>query len=93
MAGNAGSFVRFGKREVCYWLGREFWGRGVATEALQALLELVPERPLYARVAKRNPASRRVAEKCGFMVFSEDAYEERGERIEEYLLRLGPPEP
>ena len=57
----------FGEPEVGYWLAREFWGRGVATGALRILLEEVRIRPLFARVAERNVASRRVLEKCGFV--------------------------
>jgi RimJ/RimL family protein N-acetyltransferase len=68
VAGNVVSFERDGRREVGYWVGREFWGRGVATRALAAFLGLVPARPLYAGVAPHNAASIRVLEKCGFTV-------------------------
>ena len=34
VAGNIVSFVNSGEREVGYWIGRGFWGRGVATRAL-----------------------------------------------------------
>ncbi|MFL7870775.1 MAG: GNAT family N-acetyltransferase, partial [Anaerolineales bacterium] len=34
VAGNVLSFEMEGKREVGYWLGREFWGKGIATVAL-----------------------------------------------------------
>mgnify|MGYP002354569524 FL=1 len=34
VAGNVVSFILEGRREVGYWLGREFWGRGIATAAL-----------------------------------------------------------
>lgn len=39
VAGHVSSFEMFGHREVTYWLGRSFWGRGLATRALSALLE------------------------------------------------------
>lgn len=39
VAGHALSFERDGCREVGYWLGREFWGRGIATRAPAAFLE------------------------------------------------------
>ena len=68
VAGNVVSFEHEGHREVGYWIGREFWGRGVATRALSVFLELVPERPLYAGVVPHNAASIRVLEKCGFTV-------------------------
>jgi RimJ/RimL family protein N-acetyltransferase len=57
VAGNMLCFERDGKREVGYWLGRAYWGRGIATAALAALLREVTERPLYAYVARSNVAS------------------------------------
>jgi RimJ/RimL family protein N-acetyltransferase len=72
VAGNVVSFGSDGRREVGYWIGREYWGRGVATRALAAFLDHVRERPLYAHVAKHNAASIRVLEKCGFEICGED---------------------
>jgi RimJ/RimL family protein N-acetyltransferase len=66
VAGNIVSFERDGKRLVGYWLGREFWGRGLATQALAELVEELTVRPLYAEVATSNIGSIRVLEKCGF---------------------------
>ena len=83
----AGFVVLFGfegRREVGYWVGREFWGRGVATRALAAFLDEVPERPIYAGVAETNVASIRVLEKCGFTVAEANAEEHPGE----VLMRL-----
>jgi RimJ/RimL family protein N-acetyltransferase len=53
-------------RLVGYWIGRDFWGRGVATEALTQFLRQVTGRPIYAHVAVHNTGSIRVLEKCGF---------------------------
>jgi RimJ/RimL family protein N-acetyltransferase len=72
VAGNVVSFVQDDRREVGYWLGRDFWGRGIATRSLALFLGQVTERPLYAWVATHNTASRRVLEKCGFAVVDED---------------------
>lgn len=89
VAGYAAKFERAGEPEVCYWLGREFWGKGIATAALAELLKLVPVRPLHARVAKRNPGSVRVLEKCGFVVTGEDRYANAaGETVDEFVLKL-----
>jgi RimJ/RimL family protein N-acetyltransferase len=63
------------EREVGYWLGREYWGKGIATRALAAFLEQVTARPLYAYVSKHNLASIRVLQKCGFTITSEEAEE------------------
>jgi ribosomal protein S18 acetylase RimI-like enzyme len=52
---------------IGYWLGREFWGRGIATEALRQFVGELTERPLSANVAEHNVASIRVLEKCGFV--------------------------
>jgi RimJ/RimL family protein N-acetyltransferase len=90
VAGQVMSFEMFGDVEVTYWIGREFWGRGVATAALRGLLDIVTFRPLQARVAKDNAGSVRVLEKCGFVVTGEDRgfANARGEEIDEYVLVL-----
>lgn len=89
VAGNVVCFERSGKREVGYWIGKTFWGRGIATEALSRVLDEVTERPLYARVAKHNAGSLRVLEKNGFARIGEDRFAlETGEVIEEFVFRL-----
>ena len=90
VAGNVGSYLMFGERAVGYGLGRDYWGRGIATAALRAFLEIVTERPLYARAIKDNVASLRVLEKCGFVITGEDrGYANgRGAEVEEYILTL-----
>lgn len=56
--------------ELGYWLGVDHWGRGFATEAARAVIDVAfevsdtPHLASGARVA--NPASRNVLEKCGF---------------------------
>jgi RimJ/RimL family protein N-acetyltransferase len=72
LAGNVVSFEHDGRREVGYWIGREFWGGGVASAALAAFLEGETARPLYAGVARHNAASLRVLAKCGFAVCGEE---------------------
>jgi RimJ/RimL family protein N-acetyltransferase len=53
-----------------YWLGEEFWGRGIMTEAVAALSDFsfrnFPLRRICAEVFANNPASVRVLEKAGF---------------------------
>jgi RimJ/RimL family protein N-acetyltransferase len=83
------SFMRDGLREVAYWYGREYWGQGIATAALRALLAEVRERPLYACVVVDHPASRRVLEKVGFSVAEKlPSAGTSDQEIEELLLRL-----
>ena len=67
VAGNIGSWMAGGRRLIGYWIGREFWGRGVATAALAAFVADVKERPLHAFVAEHNIGSIRVLEKCEFV--------------------------
>ena len=72
VAGHVLSFERDGRREVGYWIGRDHWGRGVATAALVAFLGEERTRPLHAGVLPANGGSLRVLEKCGFSVVGED---------------------
>jgi len=70
LAGHITCFNLDGADAVGYWVGKEFWGKGVASRALELLLEEVSRRPLYARVATSNRASLRVLQKRGFTIQS-----------------------
>ena len=80
VAGNIVSWQQGSECEVGYWLGKEYWGKGIATRALTEFLNHVTQRPLYAHVVKHNLASIRVLEKCGFTRYGEDD--------EEFILKL-----
>ncbi|HQV29254.1 MAG TPA: GNAT family protein [Thermoflexales bacterium] len=81
------SFVYFGVREVGFWIGKEYWGQGIATRALSKFLEQVPLRPLRASAAKHNRSSLRVLEKCGFRIVGEDkAFSNMGGRVVEGII-------
>lgn len=90
VAGHVLHFEQYGYPSVAYWIGRSFWGRGVATRALQALLGEIRIRPLYARAAKDNAGSIRVLEKCGFRVIGQERSfaNVRGAEIDEVFMRL-----
>ena len=88
VAGNIGSWPQDGVRLVGYWIGKEHWGKGVATRALAAFLHLVTERPLHAHVAKHNVGSIRVLEKCGFNLEREESVEVAGKDVAELVLVL-----
>ena len=91
VVGNIGSFELDGRREVTYWIGREDWGRGFATRALQEFLTSIETaRPLYARAASDNAGSIRVLEKCGFTRVGVDRgfAHGRDEETEEVVYRL-----
>ena len=66
VAGYITSWEQEGQRLIAYWVGREHWGRGVATQALAQFTRQVTARPLHAQVAAHNAGSIRVLEKCGF---------------------------
>ena len=92
VAGSVSSYQNEGKPEVTYWLGSEYWGKGIATWALKEFLAHHNKtRPIYARVAKDNLGSRRVLEKCGFTIIGESTgfANARGQEIEELHLELG----
>jgi len=71
---------RFGRSkhvgpEIGYWLGRAFWGRGLATEAVAAALSWAKKvwrrRMIVSGHFADNPASGRVLEKAGFLYTGE----------------------
>jgi RimJ/RimL family protein N-acetyltransferase len=90
VAGNVSKFPQFDKPSIGYWLGRKFWGRKIATRAVEAFLLEIPDRPLFARAAKDNAGSLRVLAHCGFEIIGEDKgfAAARGQEIEEFILEL-----
>lgn len=90
VAGHVGCWSQDGHRLVGYWIGQEYWGKGVATQMLSMFLCRVTERPLWAHVAKHNVASVRVLEKCGFSFCAEStsAAGEPSDGIEELIYVL-----
>lgn len=89
VTGHLVSFLLEQERQIGYWLGKEYWEKGIATKALEEFLKIVKPRPLFGRVAKHNLGSKRVLEKCGFKVIGEDKYVNIGkENVEEYVFKL-----
>lgn len=90
VVGNAVCWRQSDMRLVGYWLGRSFWGQGIASRALTEFVAAIPERPLYARVAKDNVASIRVLQKAGFQCTGEGvaAAAARGDAVEEFVYVL-----
>ncbi|MDQ3694040.1 MAG: GNAT family N-acetyltransferase [Chloroflexota bacterium] len=90
IAGHILSYQEDEPREISYWIAREYWGRGIATRALTAFLKLERTRPLAARVVTDNHGSRRVLEKCGFVIVGSDRgfANARGKEVDELILVL-----
>ncbi|MEM7168407.1 MAG: GNAT family N-acetyltransferase [Planctomycetota bacterium] len=89
LVGSVLTFTMDGQLEVTYWIAKPHWGKGIATEALRQLLQIVDQRPIYARAATDNKGSLRVLDKCGFVVCAEEQgfANARGAEIAEYVLR------
>lgn len=91
VVGSVSTYEEAGRREVTYWIGRAYWGKGIGTRALTDFLaQADTTRPIYARVARDNLGSRRILEKCGFRVIDtmRGFANARGKEIEELLLEL-----
>jgi RimJ/RimL family protein N-acetyltransferase len=75
--------------EVTYWIERAHWGHGHASRALALVLPHTA-RPVLARVAYDNHASRRVLQKAGFVIIGQnrDYAAARRAHIDELILRL-----
>ncbi len=88
--GSISKFELEGKAELTYWIDRKFWGKGIATIALQKLLADEPARPIYGRTAFDNIASQKVLEKCGFHKIGTDKgfANARQTEIEEFIYEL-----
>ncbi|MBS0632940.1 MAG: GNAT family N-acetyltransferase [Verrucomicrobia bacterium] len=87
--GNICAWTAGGTRYLGYWIGREHWGRGLASAALAAFLQSEKARPLTAQVVKHNLGSIRVLEKNGFARTHAEAFTlPDGTRLEELTYTL-----
>ncbi len=83
-----------GAVELGYWIGRPFWGRGIATEAGLALIDIARALGLGRIEASHfvdNPASGRVLEKLGFKstgLIAPRINCARGQEVPARLMRL-----
>jgi RimJ/RimL family protein N-acetyltransferase len=69
LIGSVGLAGNDGEVELGYWIARDHWGQGYATEAARAVLRLAPtlgHRRLVAHHFADNQASGRVLRKVGF---------------------------
>jgi len=81
VAGNVVAFDRDGARELGYWLGRAYWGKGIGGRAVALFLKAVKTRPLLARVSSANPGSIKVLEKNNFKKIGDERYTTAGGEV------------
>lgn len=76
------------EREVGYWIGFPYWGKGLTTEALSALIIFCQDclhlDSLLITTDAKNIASQRVAKKCGFNFIAEYTYND----VDNHAYRL-----
>lgn len=90
IVGSIAKFVMEGDTEITYWIDRNFWGRGIATKALNEFLAIETTRPIFGRVAFDNFGSQKVLERCGFIKIGTDKgfANARQTEIEEFIYKL-----
>lgn len=87
VAGYVASWRQDDRRLIAYWIGKEYWGRGIAASALDEFLRNNEHhRPMHAYVALSNLRSMRVLEKCGFQRIGQT--ETAADAVAEALFRL-----
>lgn len=78
------------EREVGYWIGFPYWGKGLTSEALKSMIEFCRNNirldSLLITTDAANKASQRVAEKCGFTNFTD--YDNNGTPSKAFRLSL-----
>jgi RimJ/RimL family protein N-acetyltransferase len=80
--------------EIGYWLGEEYWGLGIATEAVLAVVDYGFQtfdiHRIFAGVFERNSASMRVLEKAGFKQEARliKAITKEGQTMDEFIYAI-----
>ncbi|UAY54308.1 GNAT family N-acetyltransferase [Arachidicoccus terrestris] len=88
--GSISKFEMEGHAEITYWIDRKYWGKGIATRALERFLALEKIRPIYGRTAFDNIGSQKVLQHNGFkQIGSDTGYANaRQAEIQEFIYRL-----
>ena len=80
--------------ELGYWLGEEYWGKGIMTEAIKEICNIAFRNydivRIYAEPYATNKGSRRVLEKAGFElegIFKKSVFK-NGEIIDSHMYAL-----
>ena len=86
-AGMGTAQVAEDEREIGYWIGRKYWGQGLIPEAVRELqrycFEALGCKGLWCAYYEGNDKSRRVQEKCGFILHHIEE-NQKCRQIEEY---------
>ena len=73
------------KKGVGYCLSREYWGRGIMTEAVRAVIDWLFDNTdtelIFCGCSDENTRSRRVIEKCNFTFIGTETFSDGGEII------------
>jgi len=90
IVGSVSKFIIEGDTEITYWIDRKYWGKGIATKALEIFLSLESSRPIFGRVAFDNFGSQKVLEKCGFIKIGTDKAFANARQMEviEFIFKL-----
>ena len=83
-------FVMEGDAEITYAIDKNYWGKGITTQALKEFMDIEKIRPIYGRTAFDNLGSQKILEKNGFQKIgnNHDFANARGKEIEEFIYRL-----
>jgi [ribosomal protein S5]-alanine N-acetyltransferase len=80
--------------ELGYWLGQDYWGQGIITNAITEIVKLAFEKftinRIYATPFENNVASHKVLEKCGFKLEArfEKIVNKNGEFLDELVYAI-----
>ncbi len=90
VVGSVGTWMLEDEPQITYGVGKEFWGKGIVTEALRQFLAFTDRRPLYGRAAADNVASISILKKCGFKKIGDEQHyaHARGKEIDEVVYVL-----
>lgn len=76
--------------EIGYWLGEQYWGKGIITQAVPQMIDYgfnnMDIIRIFARIFETNKASQKVVEKCGFIL--EGKYEKTIFKNNEFIDEL-----
>ncbi|MDR8018028.1 GNAT family N-acetyltransferase [Nesterenkonia aerolata] len=88
--GSVAAYDVDGVREIMFWTDKQYWGRGVTTEAAALFLDEFPRRPVQARVVIDNGGMLKILEDLGFTVIGEERSfsNARAEVVTEQILQL-----